>query len=54
MWHQGGIQPKWRPHYFVELNTISLAFEVIKHQYIDIHHTKNQAENMFTAVVFCF
>ena len=52
MWHQGGIQPNWRPHYFVEWNAISLVFEVIKHQYIDDHRTKNQAENMFTASSF--
>ena len=45
-------QAKWRPHYFVEQNAISLVFEVIKHQYIDIHYTKNQAENMFTACSF--
>ena len=28
------------------------GFEVIKHQYIDIHHTKNQAENMFNSCSF--
>ena len=39
-WHQGGIQPKLQPHYFVEYKAISLFFAVINHQYIDIYHTK--------------
>ena len=31
-----------------------LVFEVLKHQYIDIQRTENQAENMFTTCSFLF
>ena len=33
---------------------MSLLFDVIYHKYIDIHNTKNQAENMFTSCSFRF
>ena len=37
---------------FLRIKRNIFGFEVIKHQYIDIHYTKNQAENMFTACSF--
>ena len=34
---------------FRSIKSNIFVFEVIKHQYIAIHHTKNQAKNIFTS-----
>ena len=31
MWHQGGLQPKWQPHYFIEYKAISKIFAVYRY-----------------------
>ena len=48
-----GIKGDW-PHYFVEYKAISKIFAVSNHQYIVIHHTKKQAENILSSCSFQF
>ena len=42
------------PQYFIEYTAISKIFAVINHQYIDIYHTRKQAENILSSCSYLF